>query len=617
MKARFFLLLRLFALWMLVFAGQKPLFMLYNRDMTVAGTDFSVADICRVVWNGLSMDASTASYLLVLPFLWLWVTLFVPRLSPRRWLSPYVCLVAVVLMAVAVVDTSLYPFWKFKLDATVLAYIDSPKQALASVSAGFVAVRVLAFVLLSAVLAYGSVRLLPRMPFPVLPVRKRLVGGTAAFLLTGGLLFLLIRGGVTESTMNVGHAYYCDVPFLNHSAVNPAFSLLSSSLKTDDFSAQFDYLDEDTRAKVYDPLYPQTEDLTDSLLTTQRPNVLLLILEGYGGVFIDALGGFPEVSPNLNALIREGVFFDNFYANSFRTDRGVLSTLSGHISYPTVTLMKMPARSTVLPSLARTLSRVGYECDFLYGGDVNFTNMKSYLHSMGYARVQGDKDFTLEERNTSKWGANDSITLGRLYDMVVSRPADRPWHTAYLSLSSHEPFDVPYHRLDEPRKNSFAYTDHCVGDFIRRLKQTPVWDNLLVVCLPDHSLLYDMTYADPRFYRVPMFWTGGAVRAPRVVHTLMNQSDMAATVLGQLHLSHADFPYSRNIFSRAYTYPFAYSTYGGGILFTDSTGVTVFDLASGQPVCEQPSADSDRLLRGKAILQTSYDALDAMRSFEK
>lgn len=615
MRARLFLLLRFFGLWLLFFTLQKPLFMLYNRDEAVTDTAFSLGDVCDVVWNGLSMDVSTTCYLLVIPFLWLWATLFFRRLSARRWLLPYASLVAVLLAVIAVVDTSLYPFWKFKLDATVFAYIDSPRQALASVSAGFVAVRVLAVMFLSALLIVPSARLLPRRPLVRPASRKRLLAGNVVFILTGGFMFLLIRGGVRESTMNVGHAYYCDSPFLNHSAVNPAFSLLSSSLKSDDFASRFDYLDEATRASVYAGLYPGTEDVTDTLLTTSRPNVLLLILEGYGGVFIEALGGDPAVAPCINGLIRESVFFDRCYANSFRTDRGVLSTLSGHISYPTVTLMKIPAKSAVLPSLARTLNRAGYESDFLYGGDVNFTNMKSYLHGMGYARVYGDKDFTPAERNTSEWGANDSITLARLYEMLVRRPADKPWHTAYLSLSSHEPFDVPYRRLDEPRKNAFAYTDRCVGDFIRRLRQTPVWDNLLLVCLPDHSFLYDMSYSDPRFYHIPMLWTGGAVRSPRLVHTIMNQSDMAATVLGQLGLPHADFPYSRNVFSRHYTYPFAYSTYGGGFLFADSTGVTVFDNVSQQPLTESPSASADRLLCGKAILQTSYDALESMHSF--
>ncbi|MCM1108394.1 MAG: sulfatase-like hydrolase/transferase [Clostridium sp.] len=617
MKARIGLLFRLFVLWMAVFILAKPFFMLYCRMVEVADSAFTLADVADVVCNGFSMDVSTVCYLLIPPFLWTWSTLLVPSLIPRRWLSAYVCVVALLLAVILVVDMSLYPFWKFKLDATVFAYIDSPRQALASVSGGFVVMRVVVMLLLTVALSVVSIRLLPRHSFVHAASKNVLSGGCALFLLIGGLMFLGIRGGVRESTMNVGHAYYCDVPFLNHAAVNPAFSLLSSSLKTDDFAARFNYFEESERESLHVGLYPTTGDLTDTLLVRQRPNVLVLILEGYGGIFIDALGGNPEVSPRINALIRESVFFDNFYANSFRTDRGTLSTLSGHISYPTVTLMKMPAKSALLPSLARSLGRVGYESDFLYGGDVNFTNMKSYLHSMGYSRVTGDKDFTAEERNSSEWGANDSITLSRLYDMIVSRPSGKPWHTAYLSLSSHEPFDVPYHRLSDERENAFAYTDDCVGRFIERLRQTPVWDNLLVVCLPDHSFLHDLSYSDPRFYHVPMFWTGGAIARPRVVHTLMNQSDMAATVLAQLGLPHDDFPYSRNVFSQAYTYPFAYSTYGNGFLFADSTGVTVFDYVSGLPLVEQPSPSAERIRRGQAILQTSYDELATMRLFDR
>ena len=106
-----------------------------------------------------------------------------------------------------------------------------------------------------------------------------------------------------------------------------------------------------------------------------------------------------------------------------------------------------------------------------------------------------------------------------------------------------------------------------------------------------------------------MLWLGGAVKSPAVVHTLMNQSDMPATLLGQLGLPHHDFKYSRNIFSEAYTYPFVYSTFSDGFLFKDSTGVTVFDNAARRAVCNEPAPDADRERKGKAILQTSYDEL--------
>lgn len=616
MKQRFFFLVRLFLLYLCAFALTKPIFMLCNRATALeTGFSFGLSEMADVVLHGLPMDAATAGYLLAVPFLLVWISLLIGVLKLRRLLTPYYIIVALLFATIVVVDTSLYAFWKFKLDATILNYIDDPTQALASVSTGYVIIRTLVALLLTALLAWLACRLTPASfsPLPVVGMGRNVLRHVG-MVLTGGVLFLLIRGGVGESTMNVGHAYFSEHPFLNHSAVNPAFSVLSSFSKSEDFASKYDYLLEEERAALFAGLYPtDTEDVADTLLRTSRPHVLVILMEGYGGMFIEALGGAPEVSPNYNRLIREGVFFDRFYANSFRTDRGTVSTLSGHLSYPVTSIMKLPAKSQTLPSIARTLLRQGYATDFLYGGDINFTNMKSYLHSMGYSRITGDEGFSLSERTSSAWGANDSITFERLYETIRQRPADRPWHSVLLTLSSHEPFDVPYHRLEDERLNAFAYTDHCLGRFISRLKQLPAWDNLLVICLPDHGFLYNTFYTDPAFFHAPMLWLGGAIRQPRVIHTLMNQSDMAATLLSQLGLPHKDFPYSRNVLSKNYTYPFAYTTFADGFLFADSTGVTVFDNAQQKAVVCEPSDNSLREKRGKALLQTSYDDLAAMK----
>lgn len=184
------------------------------------------------------------------------------------------------------------------------------------------------------------------------------------------------------------------------------------------------------------------------MLSTKRPNLLIILMESYGGVFMESLGGEPGVSPNLERLAKEGVFFTNCYANSFRTDRGTICTFSGYQSFPLLSVMKIPAKSRTLPSIAGKLVNEGYATDFLYGGDINFTNMKSYLLGSGYQKLTADVDFSMNERQ-NPWGVNDDITCEFLYNQIKQRPEGKPWHTAFLTLSSHEPFEVPYHRLEE------------------------------------------------------------------------------------------------------------------------------------------------------------------------
>ena len=211
----------------------------------------------------------------------------------------------------------------------------------------------------------------------------------------------------------------------------------------------------------------------------------------------------------------------------------------------------------------------------------------------GYQRLIANTDFSLAEQTSNAWGVNDDITFEYLYNQLRNRKEEGPWHTAFLTLSSHEPFEVPYHRLEDKIPNAFAYTDECLGKFIDRLKQTPAWKDLLVICLPDHGFYYprEGSNAMPRFYHIPLLWLGGAVKQPMQVDKIMNQTDLAATLLGQLGLEHTAFTFSRNVLGSDYKYPFAFYSFNNGFSFRDSTGVTVFDNNSGSILFNEPEAD--------------------------
>ena len=590
---------------LLIFILQKPLFMLYNGSIEKG---FGFADYMQVMIHGASLDAATAGYLTAFPFLLVLISIWFRKFPLKKILYGYYILAAALISIIFVVDMALYTFWGFKLDASVFLYIDSPKEALASVSVGFILLRVLAILLLIALNCWVLLKITPS----VLNATRKRIAGTAGMLLLGGVLFIIIRGGVTESTSNIGQVYFSNEPFLNHSAVNPDFSLLSSMGKSQDFASEFNFFDEEKRAALFDGLYPTTDgDSIIQVLNTKRPNILIILMEGFGGAFVEPLGGLPDVTPHFNRLSKEGVFFTNCYANSFRTDRGTVCTFSGYLGLPTASVMKIPAKSRTLPAIAEGLSKAGYKTDFLYGGDINFTNMKSYLLSTGYQRLTANTDFSLAEQTSNAWGVNDDITFEYLYNQLRNRKEEGPWHTAFLTLSSHEPFEVPYHRLEDKIPNAFAYTDECLGKFIDRLKQTPAWKDLLVICLPDHGFYYprEGSNAMPRFYHIPLLWLGGAVKQPMQVDKIMNQTDLAATLLGQLGLEHTAFTFSRNVLGSDYKYPFAFYSFNNGFSFRDSTGVTVFDNNSGSILFNEPEADESRLDKGKAILQTVYDDL--------
>jgi phosphoglycerol transferase MdoB-like AlkP superfamily enzyme len=163
---------------------------------------------------------------------------------------------------------------------------------------------------------------------------------------------------------------------------------------------------------------------------------------------------------------------------------------------------------------------------------------------------------------------------------------------------------------DDKVANSFAYLDSCLGVFVDKMKKSDAWDNMLVVCLPDHGVAYypqDADRTDKRRTHIPLLMFGGAIKEPKRIDALCNQTDLAATLLAQLQLPTDEYKFSRNILSPAYKYPFAYHTYNNGIQFIDSTGFSLLDLDSGVALKEEPAdPEHSRLNKAKAILQSTY-----------
>ena len=604
MAARVRYLVKTYLWTVMIFIIAKVGFMVGCRE----GHAFGVGDVWEVIAHGLTLDLSTALYFLIVPFLLavvsLWWTHRVLTIISRG----YFVLIAIAFALAFVADTSLYPFWNYKLDSSCLQYLTTPTEAMASVSTGYLLVRLIILVVVALLIWLGYVR--PSIHFA--PTRHRLAG-TVGALVCIPLIVIGIRGGLSESTTNIGQVYYSQTTFLNHAAVNPVFNFLASLEHDANEVPDYPFMEESERAQLMEGLYPTESVAVDSVLRSERPNIIVILLESCGGIFTEDIGGRKDIMPHLNQLVNEGVYFANCYANSYRTDRGTLCTWSGYPSFPRSSIMKMPAKSRFLPGMAKSLLQEGYKTSYLYGGDINFTNMRSYLVTIGFERFVWMKDYAAEEQNSAKWGVRDDITFATLYDEVTRFDADSHYLIGYSTLSSHEPWDVPTHRLKDEIPNAFNYLDGCLGDFISKVRQTPQWDNLLIVLLPDHGYTYFGVDEDHEEHdHVPMLWLGGAIKEPRRIEQICNQTDLPATLLGQLGIRHDDYLFSRDVLSSNYRYPFATHTYNNGITMKDSTGFAVYDLNANRLTVDKSSDGQGLIRKGMAILQTASQHINQL-----
>lgn len=661
-------LVTLFWVLMLAFAVCRVGFMLYNAAFWPGAADPSLTgfagshwllDMGTVIFHGaVTHDLVVVGACLALPALL--TACGVERL--RLWLTPYYIVIAVAVGVIVVGDAVMYEFWQFKLSRVVLAYAAYPEGTTSSVSPAFLFTRVGTGILLMVVIAATCIILTPkrakiREDWRKVPRLRR----TALHLRSRAVTIAITVAAYAfaATATGVGSAYKSDRIFLNHAAVNPVYGFFSS-FSLHDYADRYDYLAEADRKATMEGLYEGNGTgatvLADSLLHTDRPDVLVVLVESFGSEFVTSLGGQMGTTPDgrredvdreLERLIPEGVFWTNYYSNSFRTDRGVVSTFCGWPAYTDIGLMTHRETHAQLPSLPRSLGRAGYETTYMYPGPTTNMGKGDFLRGVGFGTILDKGAFTDAELD-SPWGVHDLTSARKVAAIMGQRDeAAKPRLFVYQTVSSHEPWDVPYTRFNDKVQNAFAYTDAAIGTLIDSLKASPAWDNLLVVIIPDHGHLYNVgptdaadvhakstgkahrqAFDDPEFFHSPMLWLGGALRGPRTIDVLMNQSDLCATLLGQLGIDHSDYVWSRDVLSTSYRNPFIYSTYPAGMLYRDASGTTLYDVSANAMILQHdaggerrygPHAASSksgaqRLQRAKAILQTTYDGLPALRT---
>lgn len=602
-----------YVLFLLIFIMQKPLFMLFNG--AVYG-DCAFGDYLAAMIHGKPLDASLAGYLSVLPGL----LIMTGQWLRGRWLTAlwkiYFGLVALTLSSIFVIDTVLYSFWGSKLDVTPFFYFaTSPAAALASVSGWYIAAGVLSMLAIAA--AYYCALRFGVLAVSVSPASKLSSRWwrTLVILIITLLLFIPIRGGFTVATMNLSAVYFSQDQRLNHAAVNPAFSLMYSATHQNDFSSQYRFFGPDAAAARFDGLMACDGAVNDSvppLLSVDRPDIYLVIMESFSVHLMPSLGG-ERIATGLDSIARDGLLWTNFYASSYRTDRALPAILSGYPAQPSTSIMKYVKKAESLPSISRSLKNAGYETFYYYGGDANFTNMKAYLVSSGFETIVEDKDFPLSDR-MSKWGVADHKVLDLAAQRNVGQlsSGDSPRLVVVQTSSSHEPFDVPYTdpRLTDPAANAFAYADSCVTAFVNHLRRSPRWDRTLVIMVPDHYGAYPKNLDSMlERHHIPLVMTGGALARKGVVDIPASQVDIAATLLGQLGIDHSDFKFSKDMLNPSQK-QFAIFTDPSLLGMVTDTDTVVYGLADGSLIENRGKSAAERLDDAKAFLQTLYDDLD-------
>lgn len=603
-------LLKLVFFWLLYFAIFRLLFIVVHFAIIPRK---ALLETFSSFYYALPLDLSMACYLITLPFIFWSVYRFFPKKTIRQINRFYHIFIIVVISVLSIANIKMYGEWGTLLSARALNYLLYPKEVLTFITPWAV------FLLLATcgTISYLGIKAYLHWADHFSAPGNNKVWTTAQILLIPGLLVLGYRGGFQLAPINESKAYYSSTAINNHIATNQIWYVAHSISDAKNTKNPYEFLDPEEARKITDQLWTISGDTTQSILKNTRPNIVFIILESWTADIIQALGGEKGVTPYFEELRKEGLLFTEMYGSGFRTDQGLVSILSGFPAQPNTSIMKTPAKAEKLPSLNKALEKHGYQSSFYYGGEIEFANMKSYLVNTRFSKIIDKNNFEKSEMN-SKWGAHDEFVLKKqLRELNHER---QPFFSVALTLSTHEPFEVPLktpftgNQESERFKKAAYYTDYCLRQYFNEAKKQPWYGNTLFVLVADHGHRLpknrNMDYPEGR--KITALITGAALSDDvrgQTVEKICNQHDWPAILLAQMSLPYTDFTWSMDVLKPG-AKEYAYYTNENVLGWITPQQNIVYSFAAQKVTDFQPkmqtTLNDSLLIQGKAYLQTLY-----------
>lgn len=600
-----------FLFWVFFFALCRTTFIIFFYKKWEGE---GLAEMFRSYWSGLPMDFSAAAYIALLP-LFVWGLFYVLKKQvPAAAMNFYLLFFIVLYSLLTIADFNIYREWGSKINYHAFkVFFETPRLAMVSSSSSplLLSFFVLVLLLVTGIWLYRKLMI------------KQPVQFAGSFLVRIALVIValaanvvIIRGGISTSPLTFSSVYYSKNQTLNYAATNTGWNLIGDIIQSkNDVSNPFIFMDSTRANSICDSSYYVT-DSTVQVVKAEKPNVVLIILESYPADLFSRLGGEKGVAPFLDSLMGKGLLFSNLYASGNRTDLGFISVHTGMPSLATRSYMSYPEKMFKLPSIADVFQQHQYQNSFYYGGESEFYNFRSFILNKGYKRLIDVRDFSKDQQN-SKWGAHDEFLFKRVITDLKNE--QQPFFSTIMTLSNHEPFEVPRkaqfpgETLPDKFRSTAYYTDQCLKDFFTAAAKEPWYRNTLFLLIADHGHRLPKEENEifvPRRYHIPFLMFGEVLDSAyrgKDINKVASQSDLPATLLGQLGMDHKAFSQSKNLLNPN-SKEFAFSTFENGFVFIEKEKQFGFDNNNKKVIYYSGKGEIPPafLEKGKAFMQKAY-----------
>jgi len=297
-----------------------------------------------------------------------------------------------------------------------------------------------------------------------------------------------------------------------------------------------------------------------------KPNIILVGLESLNARYLNRFGNTENLTPAIDSLAKESVFFTNLQATGTRTIRGMEAV--------TLSIPPTPGRSIVkrqnsndLFTIGEIFKQKGYSRTFFYGGDGYFDNMNIFFGNNGFDIVDRRKKHRLKKEFPTKrihisdkevtfenaWATCDADLYNKVLKIADQQhQSEKPFFNFVMTSSNHQPYTYPEGYVDIPsgtsREGAIKYTDWAFKEFVQKAKNKPWFENTVFIIMSDHcAYSAGRLEINVKDYHIPAFIYNLKEEKSTEIDKLCSQIDIFPTLFGYLNWSYKSNAFGKDI----------------------------------------------------------------------
>ena len=367
------------------------------------------------------------------------------------------------------------------------------------------------------------------------------------YILMAGLIFLGARGRTSiKSPIRIGTAYFCNNYFINQAGLSPCFTLIKSwsdakkisktpiltDAQTSDQTIRKLYGTENSEFK--NPFTRYIEGRKDSI----SPNIVIVLMESMAYSHLAYFNNTKGLTPNIDSLAENSLFFTNIFTSGIHTYNGVYCTLFSFPSLYNIHTMK----GSIIPKqycISHILKERGYETMFFTTHDDQFDNMGGYVYSNDYSKTISQKNYHIKDVK-STLGVPDHVMFDRaIKEFGKLNNKNQNFYSVLLTSSNHMPHIIPddidfIPSGENMNEKILNYADYAIGHFLKNASDKPWFENTIFAFVGDHGAHLSPSKYDMQldYNHVPLL-----IYSPKYIksaknNTFGNQEDIFPTLMG-------------------------------------------------------------------------------------